>query len=782
MPEPAPSHVLPLENGWSLWRWFQLRSAGFPAAQVLDLASPAATEAADRFLALERRTAEARHDALSALSAARDEAVTVFDREAVRLGEVVRAIARDGRIREAIAWQNRAALRTALDPLLARPATARDDKSRRMELLVANYLQRYCLKNDTIGYFGPSVFGMFAPDGEALSSRPGPGLLRRRVVHLEYWAVDALATRLARLPGIKPWLLPRRLPLSRLEGGTLVTVFGTEELSPQAHAVLARCDGERTARALAAEIVADPSLGIASEAEVFAVLDGLERRGAVSLALEIPPSLPPFTSVLRGLLFRIEDPIVRQAALEPLARIEAGRDALARAAGDPNAVDRALGELEALFVEITGEPPTRSAGEFYVGRTLAYEECRRDVDVVCGPELRNELAAPLSLLLASCRWFTHTVSRRYHEALKAIYDDLKETDSDRVPFLQFWLRAGGLFKSEPTGDNPGTRPVVAELQARWARLLQLPDDARRVHRASEQLAASVAEVFAAPCPGWPTARYQSPDLMIVAEGPEAIRRGDYLFVLGEIHAGYNQLENSIAFGEHPAPDEFLRALDVDLPGGRVAAVPPKGHGIRAALLNLSHNPRNVAWEYASTRSARSRPETIAISDVVVTEVDGWLRMCTRDGRRSWDFAAFLDMVMGEKRLGFLPAQPHTPRVTLDRLVLCREAWRFDAADVPFARLKSPAERFISARRWAHERGLPRWVFVRATSEPKPLYADLESPLYVDLLAKLVRKSTSVTLTELLPGMDQCWLADAEGRWYTSELRIVAVDPEPWRLA
>jgi hypothetical protein len=37
----------------------------------------------------------------------------------------------------------------------------------------------------------------------------------------------------------------------------------------------------------------------------------------------------------------------------------------------------------------------------------------------------------------------------------------------------------------------------------------------------------------------------------------------------------------------------------------------------------------------------------------------------------------------------------------------------------------------------------------------------------------------VRITEMLPRLDQLWLADAQDRRYTSELRIVALDPLPW---
>ena len=51
-----------------------------------------------------------------------------------------------------------------------------------------------------------------------------------------------------------------------------------------------------------------------------------------------------------------------------------------------------------------------------------------------------------------------------------------------------------------------------------------------------------------------------------------------------------------------------------------------------------------------------------------------------------------------------------------------------------------------------------------------------------MLARNVRRaqrhsgdSAPVTVTEMLPSPDQLWLTDAEGRRYTSELRVCAVD-------
>jgi len=42
------------------------------------------------------------------------------------------------------------------------------------------------------------------------------------------------------------------------------------------------------------------------------------------------------------------------------------------------------------------------------------------------------------------------------------------------------------------------------------------------------------------------------------------------------------------------------------------------------------------------------------------------------------------------------------------------------------------------------------------------------------------KGQAVVVTGMLPTFDELWLEDAQGSRYTSELRIAAVDPQPWR--
>jgi Lantibiotic dehydratase, N terminus len=148
--------LVPLGGDWALRRDFAVRSAGFPVAGL---------------------------DAFGT------------DNEQARL----RDVAADPAFREAVTWQNRDVLASAVDGLLE--AGGAPSEERRREEVVARYWQRYCSKNDTIGFFGPLAWGELREDGPALTQR-SRALVRERTVHLETWCLE----RFLQTVTDDPWL------------------------------------------------------------------------------------------------------------------------------------------------------------------------------------------------------------------------------------------------------------------------------------------------------------------------------------------------------------------------------------------------------------------------------------------------------------------------------------------------------------------------------------------------------------------------------------------------
>jgi hypothetical protein len=144
--------------------------------------------------------------------------------------------------------------------------------------------------------------------------------------------------------------------------------------------------------------------------------------------------------------------------------------------------------------------------------------------------------------------------------------------------------------------------------------------------------------------------------------------------------------------------------------------------------------------------------------------------------------SFFVLLLGVRSYDPFPPGPQAPRITVGRSVLRRATWRVPPGEVGFWRLGDRAVRRAAAAAWAAENGMPRQVFVLAPPEEKPVYIDFESPVLVDLLARMLRNSAedavpgrTVRITEMLPTPEDCWLPDAAGNRYTSELRLVCVD-------
>jgi len=336
----AAPHRIDLGGGFSLWRWFLLRGAGFPAADVLRLASSDVAQAVDA-----GDSAAARR---------------VFEADQARLEATIRAIAADPRFREAVTWQNAAAVRTGLDPILRAAAGVHNSKMRNHWRMVASYLQRYCVKADTIGFFGPSSWATFADAGAPIDVQPGPALVAERSVYFEGWAIDALARRLAETPGMRAHLPPRRRATVRCDAGTCWFEDGrTERLSAEAERVIALCDGDRTPHDLMRALDL-------TEERCLALLGELAARGIVIWTLEVPVNLVYPERALRRTLAALPA-AVGEPALAALAELEAARDGVQRAAGSAPALAEALAAADATFERVTGTAATRRAGQTYAG-------------------------------------------------------------------------------------------------------------------------------------------------------------------------------------------------------------------------------------------------------------------------------------------------------------------------------------------------------------------------------------------------------------------------------
>jgi hypothetical protein len=422
----------------------------------------------------------------------------------------------------------------------------------------------------------------------------------------------------------------------------------------------------------------------------------------------------------------------------------------------------------------------------YAGRALCYEDTSRDVDIVLGGAVLDALAGPMAALLPAARWLTVALAGAYRAALRGLFDELAG-DTGQVPLSELWYLAQGLLFG--SAERPADR-VSAEFAARWDVLFGLGQAAStaRLSFGSAELAELAAQAFPARRPGFAAGRLHSPDVHICAADLSALRAGEFFLVLGEMHVAWPTFDTAVFTWAHPDPGRLRDALAADLGGHRIRLLYPADwprHTARIAH-SLDH-PTDRQLGFASAPGA-DPARVLPVTAVTVARQGGDLVATAPDGHR-WPlievFAPLVSMhaVDGFKLAG--TAAAHTPRITVDRLVVTRETWRATVAQTGLADARGEQARFLAARRLRRDLGLPDRVFVKLGTETKPVFADLTSPLLVSSLCSMMQRAraegggqATVTFTELLPGPEHAWLTDASGQRYFSELRLQIRDPQP----
>jgi Lantibiotic dehydratase, N terminus len=758
-------------TGWLLWRDAAVRSAGFPARRILDLCDDELAAAADK---LDEDVPTTIEGYVAACQAAEQ-----------RLTAAIRATAAEPRFREAVTWQNPALVHYCLDKAVA--GERRNARGRYYELTITSYLQRYCLKNDTVGFFGPLGWARIVDDETGLSVRPGPEPLARRSTYFEGWAIDAVAETLVARPDVWPWLRPRAAPSAAIIGSELhLPLRPRIVVSAQDIQVLRQCDGTRTVR----EIVGDPP-----DPRLLSTLVRLRDSGAVLVGLAGTLVARP-EAPLSEWVDSIGDPQVRASAGEPLHDLIAAREQVSAAAGDPDRLLQASASLARKFEEITGASSSRRAGSTYAGRTLVYEDTVLGTDVRLGGGVIGELAEPLGLVLDSALWLANAIGQAYRDrARQFAAAEMARSGRRTTPFIPLLLALMPEYSDAMAGGRQAVNtvePVVAEFQQRWRRVLDRPAESgseagpRQLRVEPAAVAGRVAREFSTSGPLWTGARWHSPDVMLYSSGAAGDDVDDLRFVLGELHCGCNSLESQVFASQHPDPSRLRDAAAASGLGQRIVMIQRTDGAAVTSRMSRADEIMLPSYTYLCLGEEGLIPPpgatTLPVTDLVV-QVSGedlTVRQLST-GRR----LEFLDVISEPLAVmvadAFRPFgdRRHCPRISIGKLVIARESWTFPAAELEWAFTTDERRRYLLARRWRTAHDLPERGFVRVPVERKPVAVDFRSLALVNLLAKAIRKTAQeaagdVTLSEMLPDLGELWLRDAAGEEHTSEFRVVAV--------
>lgn len=732
--------------------------------------APGATQPTEVRALLDETLARWNH-AVAALEGAQKEAERRFSETLAQARRALHETVSTDAFQEAVFLSSREAAQRMSQLLEAPPDAPRNSRQRARESLAVSYLQRFCSKNDTISFFGPYVWGSIDEQAErALAYRAGDRLVDKREVFFEHWGVEGLAGVIRQDPEVVPHLRVELAPYLRLvASGIEAPGKPVQEIPDEYRALLERADGTRTVDVIGTELVA--AGGWESLEEVRGAIADLLEQAILRDSMRVPTATHHPEDQLRALVADLPASCASRSRWlslldDLIAKRDRFRDAPYR---DRPTLTR---EIDAVFESTAALKTERKAGQTLVGRTVFYEDCRRDVrQFVLGPGVVDAMR-PLDFIYDSGRWMITESVRRQRPRWLTLHAELGGSD---VPFLVFAEKADLLSFLY---DRPVEREVVQECRRLWSEVIGPSPGVRRIELTSSELAARFGErLRCVEPPPYHYAELCAPDIQIAAASVEDIDAGRFLVVLGENHVAWNSLCMPALTPFCPDLPSLYRRFVGD--AKQLAHVTYNNENYHRAAVCPPEVPELFEVETSRTPARVPRDRRLRAADLVVQRAGERLVVRARDGHWQAPLEEVVGLNLSQRLIRELPGGlldgAYVPRVTVDRVVLEREHWTFAPSEVTTDAGKAPDEKtfgaaFFALQRFRREHGLPEQVFVRIPEERKPFLLDFGAPLLVENFLRLLEKASRVELTEMLPAPGELWLTDGSGR-YTSEFRM-----------
>jgi hypothetical protein len=642
-------------------------------------------------------------------------------------------------------------------PKTAVPPANRSNHVRQRELSWTLYLQRLTTKNETVSFFGPTEWGEIdAEEERAAVIELADTVIAERMVYMEGWLCESLAALISADSDAQP-LLPLRLADNVLlgENEALILTDGRTISLPAAQIELLR-ECETTQRRSRPETRADE--------EELIHLKLLTRQMRVALS----PS--PFDVLYREVSSWPEHS-ARTRWKRALEELEKWRIAVECAVDLPGRRS-ALRGLETVIQEL-GAGQRHSSQKLYASRLPFNEDCLRAArDVRLGRPVVEQATKDLAPWYELWRDLVGLYAIRMHQAIRPIWEGFGQRLVPVPAFVRSCGQAGF-----PLGISGGTNlwpDVEQEIQDAWQQ--QLGDRASQPEiQLTEEDAAFVRRNFELiRLRGFDN---MAPDLQIIARDKASLAEGRWQLLLAEIHPDFSCWQNCLFMW---CPDATRYAQEYSRSRQGMAAVigryPPYFASTHQALWIY---PYAHDWNFIGVAGPEgTRPIRSAEAVVEMTEDDILVRHV--DGRLLGSLLHTWNLALNVHRLELRGNHDHSPRLLMGRAIVQRESWNLRPEPELLDDIKAGGFAAFSAlRRFRRMHGLPENVFVRGCiserlsfhKDVKPVFMDFRSPLLAEVLAKMVARFRRLSITEMLPGLEDCWLTDSAGH-YSCEFRTV----------
>ncbi|MDQ3116341.1 MAG: hypothetical protein M3Q86_06980, partial [Verrucomicrobiota bacterium] len=648
------------------------------------------------------------------------------------------------------------------------PLPPRNKSRRARERHLLLYLQRVCGKNDTLSEFGPHGWGTAVAGAKSIQLLPRDGIARREVF-LERWTAHGAAAAINADPLTRDEIAPRLHPAGRIEGdGFLKTETGEKlPLTLEERALLARCDGTM------------PAHSLGGKAETLA---GFAGRNLIRWEMEVPAIDPhAFEVILREVARWREGPVRERwlTALQPFV------DAAAEFAATSEPMTRfELIEKTAKGLETLGAHKTASRF-LYAATNSIGEECFRETGFAIGEDLLNEVMDQAAPWIDLWRDNYAYVASRVAAGLRGLLEQAPLLDGAIA--LPAFLRHCAEMQMPITGPGMIAFAHLAfrEVKAAFAERLQA-----HAGKAEYELTAGDCDFVRREFDydRFDEYTYPSADLQLGAASLAAVEGGEYQWVLAELHPSVALLHHGYYWScpDQAALSDALRRSVCGQPNfhfGYFAVDFTATTAVRFfdALPDLTYfvAPQRGHPEWKSVPPAEC--------EVFIQPENGDVALRRRGSHEYLgSFARAWTIPLGFHPFGFSLGRD-TPRLLCGKVVVQRRSWTITSEELGAGDFTGISRDLVrAAERLRAARGLPRHVYIRPTEQAlrrsgvegrdkdtKPVFLDLESYLFLEILHRWLSKAGELEVTEMLPAPDQLLWQEADGR-RTFELRTQVI--------
>ena len=421
----------------------------------------------------------------------------------------------------------------------------------------------------------------------------------------------------------------------------------------------------------------------------------------------------------------------------------------------------------------------------YAASNPIAEECFRECHFEISEKLIDEVAVQAESWIDLWRDSYAFIASRVSVGLRGVME--KAGAKSGAMSLPAFLQACEAGKLPLTGPGLVAPAVMAfqEVKAAFRKQLQPHVDLSE-YELTPQDCHVVRDNF--DYPKFDEYTFPSADLQLSATSTEAIARGEYQWILAELHPPIAMLHHCM-FWSCPDKEALSRALASTTFGcpnfhfGFFAADFTAHTTVRLfdALPDLSNF---VAPQRANPRWKKILP---ADAEVYVDKKTGDVAVRKIENHEYLGSFARAWLIP----LGFHPFQftagPHTPRLRCGKVIVQRQSWTVSANDLPPGNYTGVSSQLVIAiEKLRAEKNLPRFIYIRPTEQAlrrsgaegrdkdtKPVFVDLESYLFLEIFHRWLMKAGEIEVTEMLPDPEHLFWKEADGR-HSFELRTLIV--------